>query len=263
MKVNEIERLLKKYLAGETSLTEEKQLTDFFCQGEVPTHLWGYAAQFRFFAEEKEREIPPELTEEQLFGKIDFTEEVIATVPTRKILSTQFRWGFSIAASIGFLIIGFLGGKLYDSFQAQFSRTEIAALRNDVKEMKQLVMLSMLEKQSPSERIKAVNYAEEFSEPDAKVVSALVSTLNTDDNVNVRLAAANALARFANAKPARDALIESLEIQTDPIIQISLINLMVDLEEKRAIAPLKKLLNNKNTTQVVKEEVRKGLGTLI
>ncbi len=263
MKVNDIERLLKKYLAGETSLAEEKQLTDFFCQAEVPAHLRGYEAQFRFFAEEKAREIPPELREEQLFGKIDFTKKVIAAAPTRKTLSTEFRRGFSMAASIGFLIVGFLGGKLYDSFQAQFSRTEIAALRNDVKEMKQLVMLSMLKKQSPSERIKAVNYAEEFSEPDAKVVNALVGTLNTDGNVNVRLAAAQALARFANTKSARDALIESLEIQTDPIIQISLINLMIDLEEKRAIAPLKKLLNNRNTTQVVKEEVRKGLGTLI
>jgi hypothetical protein len=263
MKASEVEQLLQKYLAGETSLAEEKRLAAFFRKADVPAHLRGYAEQFGYYIGVEAQHLPEELCEDRLFGKIDFTEQTTRRVPVQQPVARSLGWGRSIAASVAFLVLGFAAGQWYASWREPFPHREMVALRRDVQQMKQLVMLTMLEKQSPSERLKAVDFAQAFAEPDAKVVSALVRTLNSDANVNVRLAAANALARFARHRPVRDALMESLSHQSDPIVQISLINLMVDLAEKRAVVPLRQLLQDPNTSEVVREEVKKSLGALL
>jgi HEAT repeat protein len=126
-----------------------------------------------------------------------------------------------------------------------------------------MVMFSMLKQQSASERLKAVNYVKELNDPDPKVVAALLKTLNEDDNVNVRLAAARALAGFPAVDIAREGLINSLNKQTDPIVQLALIDIFVDLEEKRAVGQMEKLLKQSETLDVVKEEAQKGLQVLM
>jgi len=54
--------------------------------------------------------------------------------------------------------------------------------------MKQVMLLSLLNDPSASQRIRAVSYTDEFSSVDLKVIGALFTTLNGDPNVNVRLA---------------------------------------------------------------------------
>ena len=45
MELNKIEQLLNKYLEGETSLTEEQTLQEFFNSSQVPSHLLSYQPQ--------------------------------------------------------------------------------------------------------------------------------------------------------------------------------------------------------------------------
>ncbi|HEY1056267.1 MAG TPA: HEAT repeat domain-containing protein, partial [Emticicia sp.] len=94
---------------------------------------------------------------------------------------------------------------------------DIASLKQDVQETKR--MLEMLKNESASERIQAVNYSYDLSKPDSEVLKALIKTLNTDTNVNVRTAAAEALSHFGNEKIARDALIQTLLTQKEPTLQ--------------------------------------------
>ncbi len=259
MKLNNIEELIEKYDMGETSLQEEQELADFFSQNQVPDHLQPYAAQFRFFTTRKHDKAADVLMEEKLLASIEKAQEK----QTRKLNSYHVSWAIGIAASICFLIIGFIGGRMYPVQQPDMESSQMAELKNDVKEMKQMVMFSMLKQQSASERLKAVNYVKEFNDPDPKIVAALLKTLNEDDNVNVRLAAARALADFPAVDSAREALVNSLGKQTDPIVQLALIDIFVDLEEKRAVKQMQKLLEQGETLDVVKEEVQKGLKVLM
>lgn len=56
MELQEIEILLDKYLAGETSLKEEVRLKEFFKNHpNVPEHLKEYQALFSFFESEQEK----------------------------------------------------------------------------------------------------------------------------------------------------------------------------------------------------------------
>ena len=54
----------------------------------------------------------------------------------------------------------------------------------------------------------------------------------------------------------KDALIKSLETDKDPAIQIELIQVLVKIQEKRALSPMKKLLRNDQVPEYVKNEIK-------
>ncbi|MDR5590072.1 hypothetical protein [Christiangramia sp. SM2212] len=54
MELDKIEKLLERYEEGETSLTEEKQLRDYFLNEDVPEHLRSYKLMFMFSARQAE-----------------------------------------------------------------------------------------------------------------------------------------------------------------------------------------------------------------
>ncbi|SDL25895.1 HEAT repeat-containing protein [Catalinimonas alkaloidigena] len=253
MKTPEIETLVEKYEAGETTLEEEKLLADYFTYEEVPEHLRVYAAQFRFFAARQDDTFPLRHTP-QLLEAID--------AETDRTRIRRMLWEVGIAASLVGLLLGSLVSWWWtDQYHEAATQTQVSALHEEMKDMKQLMMLSLLDNPSASERIKAVSYADALP-PDPKVVDALVRTLNHDGNPNVRLTAAEALGRFSQSEAVRQALIHSLPQQTEPIVQIAVINVLVDLEEKRARPSLELLLDDQQTMDVVKRVARQGLTML-
>ena len=139
---------------------------------------------------------------------------------------------------------------------------EIADLRQQMQETKQLLMFSLLKKDSPSERIKAVNYALDFDRADAQVIDVLVKTLNEDANTNVRLAAIEALSRFSQSQIVREALVKTLNRQSDPILQLMVIESLVSMREKRALPQMQTLLENAQTDVVVKEKIQESISLL-
>jgi Predicted transmembrane transcriptional regulator (anti-sigma factor) len=169
-----------------------------------------------------------------------------------------------IAAGIALLIAGaFLGRIFQPGNKPDVSVAQLAELRSEVTEMKKMMMFTMLNEESASQRIKAVNYSEEIPNPDLKVINALITTLNKDKNVNVRLAALYSLTRFADNQFVRDSLVKSLEMQSEPIIQITLMNILTEKKESKAVAPMKKIMSEKNVMKEVKETARKGIEVLL
>jgi hypothetical protein len=135
-------------------------------------------------------------------------------------------------------------------------------MQKEIKEMKEMLLYSLIDDESASQRIKAVNYAEEITNPNQKVIGVLVSTLNHDRNVNVRLAALYSLASFSDNRMVRDSLVASLPRQTEPLIQVMLINLLAAKKDSRAIGPIKEIISNSNTLPAVKEAAEQSLKTL-
>ena len=172
--------------------------------------------------------------------------------------------GFSIwqiAAGFTLLFFGVAIGLLINSENG--NNSEVALLKNEILEMKQMVMLNKLNEPSASQRVLAVSYINEFSEPDPKIIDALFNTMNNDENSSVRLAALSALSKYVDNENVRNSLIESLKKQTDPLLQISLINLMMEIQDRRAIGPIKNIYNGKNTLEAVKQQAKKGLEVII
>ena len=169
-----------------------------------------------------------------------------------------------IAAALALLVTGtFAGYWISTAFQQRGEQEQIAGMKEELQSMKQVMMMSMLKEASPSQRLQAVSYAEEMPVADRNVLDALVHTLNHDANVNVRMAAAYSLARFAGTPSVRDALVESLSRQTEPILQVVLMNILVEHKVTQAVQPMKQIMQNGNTMKEVKSVAEKGLQQLM
>ena len=71
-----IENLLDKYFDGQTNLSEEKSITDFFTSNNVPEHLLKYKPMFSFLEKEKKQEFKNEIL---LKTKSIFERKVLCT----------------------------------------------------------------------------------------------------------------------------------------------------------------------------------------
>jgi hypothetical protein len=168
-----------------------------------------------------------------------------------------------IASGIALFIAGALLSGLFFARYSSSSDPEFTALKTEMQNMKEIVMLNMLKEESPSQRIQAVNYSDGLTEPDSKVLEALATTLNKDRNVNVRIAAAYSLARFSNRQEVRDTLVASLSKQTEPIIQVILMNILIEMKETRALQPMQQIITDDTSLQEVKDVAQKGVSTLL
>jgi hypothetical protein len=248
----DIEKLLEKYYDGETSVEEERELKRFFQGGNVPAHLESHAAQFNYFTEVR-HELPSLTFSNQLAAQLDPPEQG----RVRKFTS----WIVRIAAGLALLIVGFTGGWL---FQRGKGENEVATASGQAAsaEMKKVLAFEQMNVTSASERILAVNQSYEMTAVDRDITQLLINTLNFDPNINVRLAACQALMRFQNEPGVSEALIQSLSIQTDPNVQISLIETLVSIKEKRAESQLMHLANNKEVLDVVRVKAEEGVSRL-
>lgn len=162
-----------------------------------------------------------------------------------------------IAAGTVLLMAGIGIGYWINKNQQQAD--ELAELRREMHSTKQMMMAMLENQQSASQRIQGVNVALKISSADDEVVQALSRTLNEDGNTNVRLAALEALSKFQDEPAVRNALIRSLSVQKDPVVQIALIQLLVRLKEKSVVKELQKIVDDTQTMKAVKDEAYTGL----
>ncbi|MFY0601016.1 MAG: HEAT repeat domain-containing protein [Cyclobacteriaceae bacterium] len=170
----------------------------------------------------------------------------------------SIRWN-QIAAAVAFILIGFFGGMAYNPSDG----AEVAELQKQVDLLKEVTLINALNQNTTSERIHIINQIETTNQVSNKLIEPLIQTLNSDKSANVRYEAAQAISRFIDQEKVRMLLVRSLKFQTDPLIQISLIRMLVDAEEHAAIAPMKELISRENTTPEVKRQAEIALQVLI
>ncbi|MBO0948392.1 zf-HC2 domain-containing protein [Fibrella forsythiae] len=162
-----------------------------------------------------------------------------------------------------------LGVGVLVGYWAQRQRTpEVAyqqrvdTLTAQVQEMREMMMLSLLENPSATERLRAVSYTKDIDDTDSQVIDALLMTLNNDPNVNVRLVTLEALADKAQDARVREGLVQSLTRQESPLVQVALADVMVKLQEKRSLKSLRQLLKQPGTNELVKTKLEKTIRQL-
>jgi hypothetical protein len=171
---------------------------------------------------------------------------------------------YRIAAAIALLICGtFMGLFIRPGFNNSSASNELKQLHSEVTDLKKAAIFTMLNQESSSDRIQAVGYATDLGNADENVIDVLVKTLNTDKNVNVRMAAAYALSKFTYQHTVTDSLVKSLSQQTEPILQVALINILAERKEKSALRPIQEIIANKSTLKEVREVAENSLHVLI
>ncbi len=175
--------------------------------------------------------------------------------------STRPGWQvFKIAASVALLISVFFAGRY--SGREELNSSLVAA-QQEVLEYKEATLISLLGNESASKRIQGVQLVEEFDRPDEDIVTALGEKMLTDENTNVRLSAMEALSKFSYSEQVKTIFIKALETEENPSIQVALIELLGQLQEKKAIGPLRKLLEKEETQPFIKNEINNALPKII
>jgi HEAT repeat protein len=254
MKPDKIKALLEKYYAGESSLEDEDLLRQVLnTSSEVPEELKADAELFAMMNA---------LAEESTDQELDFETEQPKVISLDQSASqNSFSWTARIAAGFSLLVIGVLSGWLIGNQDT--GNQDVAALRKDITEMKNLVTLSQLRKESASDRIMATYEFKKLDSANDEILDALINTFNNDENANVKNAAADALYKFGNHDKVRKAFINGMTNQTDPLLQIKLIDMLVGLNEKRALPKLQEMMLEDNQMKVVKQKAAQGIGKLL
>lgn len=260
MEQERIEELLVKYNEGQADPSEVKLIEQLLEEGRIELD------QLRVLNQLDEQimklEAPAPST--------DLDDRFYQMLKTMKAKNNSFSWGsfFSwpelapkLALASVTLILGFLAGYLL--FPSPSSNQEVSELKGEVLQMKEMMMLSLLEKESATERLKAVSLTNEMSSVSNKVTNALLQTLNNDENINVRLEALEALKPFVRDSRIRSELVRSIARQESPLVQVALADLMVELQEKSSVKELQKILKSDRTPQEVKKRIEESIKVMI
>ena len=141
--------------------------------------------------------------------------------------------------------------------------SQMAELSQQVVDLKEMMMLSLLEKESATERLKAVSLTSDMNSASQKVTNALLETLNNDENLNVRLAALEALKPYGRNSEVREALIRSISVQESPLVQVALAETMAELRVKSSVKELEKILKSDKTPDDAKSRIKQSIDILI
>jgi hypothetical protein len=195
------------------------------------------------------------------FGQmLEEEKKHLKTSKEPKVVSLQWRNAFMAAASVAILLMGYVMGS---NFSDGAGNEQVIALQEESDRLKEEMTIALLENRSASKRIQAVNYSEEILEPDTKVLEAIINRLQFDENINVRLTAAEALSRFSDNELVKDAFINVLSIEENSEVQIAVIQFLVKVQDKRALVPMQTLLDKPEVPLFVKNKVDEGLKQLM
>jgi len=166
------------------------------------------------------------------------------------------------AAAVLLVAVGFLAGHYQSGDEAAHAQQEIAGMQWELTNMRQLVVLSMLQQDSASQRLQGVNWSRRQPKADPMILGALLHTLRYDSSVDVRLAALDALSRYGDQRQVRQGLTEALESQQSPLVQVELIDLLVAWRDGSALDQLHQIEQDKNVDPAVRERARRAIDQL-
>jgi hypothetical protein len=166
--------------------------------------------------------------------------------------------GFQTAAAMLILAAGIGTGYILRGREI----SEVAQLRGEVDNMRQLVALSLLQQQNASDRLRGVSYAYRVEPDDSQVLSALLTTVDHDSNVNVRLAAVDALKKFTDNPVGRRGLVRSLGKQESPLVQIAILDQIVEDRDRSAAPAIQNLIATQDLNPEVKQHAQWALRQL-
>ncbi|UCF05895.1 MAG: hypothetical protein JSV33_02330 [bacterium] len=244
-------RELELLLAGRGFEPEElRRLRKIYSSlGELPVPEPGDAMTDGFYAMLE--------TEKKRLAAKDGEDEL----PARRLAAGGFgRLWPRLAYAALFILIGWSvaywvpPGRRYET-KLQYMTIEMA-------EMKKMMMFSMLNRTSVSERLQAVQYLQDLVPEDDQVLTAMLDVFERDPNVNVRLATLDALSHATGDERVREGLILSIRREDSPVIQLALVDLVVTRRIELAIEPLRHLLKRPDLNMTVRNRVNEGLRLL-
>ena len=152
-------------------------------------------------------------------------------------------------------MVVFMFGTYWLGYRVGLGKSELVQnqLTSEISVQKQQVLLASLRDYTGPQKIEAVYSISDTENVSDDLIGALVYTMNSDKNTNVRLAAITALSGMMEKNDRiKMELIKSLSIQENPLLQISLIQVLTEKGVKEAKPQIETITNNEKTDESVK-----------
>ncbi|HVU34553.1 MAG TPA: HEAT repeat domain-containing protein [Opitutaceae bacterium] len=184
-----------------------------------------------------------------------------------------WRWVLAPAAAAALLLGGFLAGTRYSPAPAPApiasdeTARELRQLKNKVDRldaMNQLVASALRDEQTQpaSERLAGVMTSASVANPGNRVVDELITSLALDPSANVRLRALEALYPLAGRDAVRAGVLASLPRETNPLVQVAMIDFLAAARDREAKPALERMSVNALADQDVRAAAKRALAQL-
>jgi hypothetical protein len=259
-----ITRLIEAYFEGETSLDEERELRRYFAQPaeQLPDDLRKHQAFFQFFDTSKSDSSAPY---EQMMDQLPAGGTTSAG-SGRFLTSSRL---LQLAAGIILVLSGFIAGMMTDRLSRPAAgETEIQQMRAEVQQLQQVLISGAFHNASAGDRIRAARASavlgrnEQAGYDTDLIIQLLAYSLNTDPNVHVRTAAAEALYSLADQPMVPETLLQSLSGTQDEMIQLQLVEMLTRLEVSEAVSVMRRLRMHPDTSELLARELDYSIAQL-
>jgi hypothetical protein len=168
-------------------------------------------------------------------------------------------WVLALLQALGagaLVVLGFFVG------ERAATERQLAEIRAKVDTMGQLVEQSVLQKRTAGDRLETVLTEATTRKPDERAIDGLINSLAFDTSVNVRLNALNALYSHADQEVVRAGVLACLPRETNPLVQVSMIDFLVATKAREASPELVKLAGDDKADADVRDSARRAIDLL-
>lgn len=158
----------------------------------------------------------------------------------------QLQAALVTVALVGGIAVGWLAGR--------GENPEIAALRAELSAVSESVSISLLTHPAASERLRGVGLTAGAA-GDQRIVESLLELVRKDPNINVRLAAIEALAGRLEEPGVKPRLLRTLPEQSSPLLQMTLLDVLLPADGQQVFEAAQPLLEDEALDQAVRERL--------
>ncbi len=257
--------LITDYIDGNLSEERKREFDAYVEEGHIDMEEIKAIIALQGRIERTEQPIPGAAMSEAFYTMLNNVKET----DSKKEVSFKLEqlWPMLFGTNMGrlafgmvLLIVGVVVGRGVTGITYKNQLSELSTQMTDMKEM---MMMSMLEEESVTQRLKGVQMSSELVSSNKEVTDAMFLTLNSDESTNVRMAALNLLAQYANDPNIREGLINSIAKQESPLMQIALAELMVELQESKSVDEFKNIIEGEYTPEEVKTTLRESIDKIM
>ncbi|MFY0631453.1 MAG: HEAT repeat domain-containing protein [Flavobacteriaceae bacterium] len=262
MDYKEFKEAIVDYLSGNLAENNEQEFEQFLTEN--PQYKEEFEAT-KMFWNGVDEEIPEATAamDVKFYTMLNAQEKATEKVSVLTRIEQFFIGSFpkQLAYTFAILAIGFFVGNRMD-FGKETTKEVIIAQQETEKVRSELV-LTLLDQPSANQRLQAVNEVNKLNTVTETIIKALFSTLNNDENVNVRLSAIEALKNYTYMPIVREGLVASIVHQKFPMVQVELADLMAVLQEKKAVKSFEKLIKEEDVNTSAKEKMEESIQSIL
>jgi hypothetical protein len=156
----------------------------------------------------------------------------------------------------------FVFGWFIGSINNRNERILLQDVQKQLDNNNKLLVLTLLQQPSFSDRLQATNISFSLPVIDNQVISALVKALESDPDPNVKMRCAEVLANHLNTDSISKIFGNALDYQEEPIIQLFLINYLKSIGNVESKRIINNFINSDKASDFVRTEIQHSINPL-